>query len=259
MGALNHDTDFWEIVKSDLVDIHIADIETLSPKTVHLSTGEALHTDALLCCTGWCGKPPFQVLPDGAEADLGLPSRTSQFDGLARRADAEIIHRFPMLAHRPSGPHEQIARSAGSVGPFRLWRFIAPPTEKFDRSIVFVGMVGNPPFCVNAELQSLWSVAYLTGKMNLERKSAEERLWETILTTQFSMWRSPAGNGYRFPDWVFDGLPYHDMLLRDLGLKFRRKSNFIKEWFTPYSAYDYKGIVDEWLESSGIAGADDRA
>lgn len=264
LGALNYDTNFWKLVKSDRVEVQIADIECLSSKTIHLSTGETFETDALVCCTGWRGKPPFQVLPDGADVDLGLPPQTTRYDELARQADAEIVRRFPMLADRPTGSLEQISRSEGSVGPFRLWRFIAPPAERFDRSIVFLGMLYNPPFCVNAELQSLWSVAYLTGKMVLDKRTSEERaqlgvsseqerLWETVLTTQFGMWRSPAGNGFKFPDWVFDGMPYHDMLLRDLGLKFRRKSNFLKEWFTPYVASDYGGLIQEWLEMAGNA------
>lgn len=241
------------------MDIHIADITRLSSKAVHLSTGETLATDGLVCCTGWRNKPPFEVLPPGADADIGLPSQTTQYDELARKADTEIARQFPMLAHRPTGSLEQIARTEGSTGPFRLWRFIAPPTEKFDRSIIFLGLLTTPHFCISAELQSLWSVAYLTGKLVLDKKTPEERarsgvsyeedrLWETVSMTQFSMWRSPAGHGYRYPDWVFDQMPYHDMLLRDLGLKFRRKSNFLKEWFAPYTPSDYKGIVREWLE-----------
>lgn len=55
--------------------------------------------------------------------------------------------------------------------------------------------------------------------------------------------------GHRYPDFVFDTLPYVDMLLNDMHLNVHRKSNFVWELFEPYNLQDYKGLVDEWKES----------
>ena len=62
---------------------------------------------------------------------------------------------------------------------------------------------------------------------------------------------------------AFDAIPYVDMLLRDLGLDWRRKVKVenaketgfagwraVKAWwrevFWPYGPGDYIGLVDEW-------------
>ena len=43
-------------------------------------------------------------------------------------------------------------------------------------------------------------------------------VYSTSLLTQFCKWRLPFGFGLRFVDFSFDGLPYFDLPLRDLGL-----------------------------------------
>jgi hypothetical protein len=49
-------------------------------------------------------------------------------------------------------------------------------------------------------------------------------------------------------DFVFDALPYVDMLLADLGVRSRRKGGFLKEISELYSLGDYTSIVDEWVK-----------
>jgi hypothetical protein len=58
--------------------------------------------------------------------------------------------------------------------------------------------------------------------------------------------RITGGAGRRYPDLVFDSLPYIDALLRDLGVSARRKSSLLKEIFEPYRLKDYQGLVEEW-------------
>lgn len=53
--------------------------------------------------------------------------------------------------------------------------------------------------------------------------------------------------GCYVPDFVFDSLPYFDMLLTDLGLKCHRKQGAVAEIFSPYGPADYKGLVGEWM------------
>ncbi|KAG9031313.1 hypothetical protein FRB95_002886 [Tulasnella sp. JGI-2019a] len=259
-GALNFSTDFFELVKSDKVDIHIADISRITSKTIHLPTGEFIPTDALICCTGWYDTPPFKVLPEGIEGEMGLPYPLLKADALVAKADKEISQRFPILAAQPS-----MYKAEPKTNPFRLYRFIAPPTDTLGRSIVFMGIDATTGTAMCGELQALWAVAYLTGKLVLDKKTPEERarsgrtsfederLWETVLSSRFGRWRSPAGYGGRFPDMIFEGLPYQDLLLRDLGMKYRRKGSLWRELFTPYTVRDYKGLVDEWMVTIGSA------
>ncbi|KAI8692453.1 hypothetical protein NCS56_00002100 [Fusarium sp. Ph1] len=72
-SILNYDTDFLELVKGDMVNIHIGEIDHLSPGKVHLSDGTEFESDALLANTGWKHIPPMKFLPEGIEKELGLP------------------------------------------------------------------------------------------------------------------------------------------------------------------------------------------
>ncbi|KAL4904739.1 hypothetical protein BDW74DRAFT_178821 [Aspergillus multicolor] len=76
-------------------------------------------------------------------------------------------------------------------------------------------------------------------------------LYETALHTQFGVHRYPGGLGRRNPDFVFDAIPYVDMLLRDLGLSgARKKGGFAERWLQPYGVEDYVGVLGEWMGSA---------
>jgi hypothetical protein len=114
-----------------------------------------------------------------------------------------------------------------------------------------------------AQLQALWITAYLDHKLAVDHKTPDQRQnskssledevrWETILHSQFGKWRYPAGFGARYPDFVFDALPYMDKLLRDLGLRVIERGMFA-ECFKPYGPA-YRGLVDEWrIKVSGCS------
>ena len=72
--------------------------------------------------------------------------------------------------------------------------------------------------------------------------------YDTTLFNRFWKWRCPYGYGSRFPDFVFDGLPYNDLLLRDLGVRYWRKGrSALGEMFSSgYLPRDYRGLVEEW-------------
>lgn len=208
--------------------------------------------------------PTVKFLPEGIESKLGLPSRSKSNadDALTlAKADKEILARFPRLVDQPKALLKAKAMQDGKNvldRPFGLYRFIAPPTDAFGRSITFQGVAININTSMNAELQALWAVGYLSGKMRLDKKTPEdrarsgvsfdeERMWETVITNRFGKWRYPGGFGARYPDFVFDSLPYFDTLLRDLEVPHRRKGSVLADVFTPYSPKDYEGIVDEWM------------
>ena len=72
--------------------------------------------------------------------------------------------------------------------------------------------------------------------------------WQTALSSRFGKWRYPWGFSQWYPEFVYDAVPYADMLLTDLGLRKWRKSSWKKEVFEGYTVKDYRGIKQEWMQ-----------
>jgi cation diffusion facilitator CzcD-associated flavoprotein CzcO len=252
LGILNFDGDFLELVREGKVKIHIADVQELGDGTVLLSDGTRLETDAIVCATGWKARPPLKFLPEGLDAQLGLPSSKppSPSKSTFEAADAEILSQFPRLQNQPKTPVPSGDTAADkTTQPFTLYRFMAPPSTMLsDPSIAFAGMITtiSTPLC--ATLQALWVTAYLSSTMSRTACSTVEAEKQAILHARSGRWRYPCGYGGRFPDFVFDAVPYLDMLLRDLGLEHKRKGSWWKEIFEAYGPEDYAGVVEEWRE-----------
>lgn len=82
---------------------------------------------------------------------------------------------------------------------------------------------------------------------NANTNADADILYETALHTQFGVHRYPGGLGRRNPDFVFDAIPYVDVLLKDLGIEGARKSDRgWKRCVEPYGVEDYVGLVGEW-------------
>lgn len=169
--------------------------------------------------------------------------------------------------------------------PWRLWRGIAPPSLP-SRDVVFLGMVSQLQGALRSEISSIWAYAYLMRKLGPvesiskppaqlwlddeqavtdddddEKKGvANEQLtgtavgsgirYDAALLQRWGKWKTPYGFGARHPDVVFEGIPYFDMLLRDLGLRGWRKGwGWVGEVFGgSYGQADYRGLVEEWKE-----------
>ncbi|KAL1636046.1 hypothetical protein SLS56_001398 [Neofusicoccum ribis] len=254
LSILNFPTDFLELVRNGTIRVHVADITHLSEKTVHLSNGKEIKTDVLFCATGWKPRPPINFLPPGAVAELGLPHYSSQPDTLAQKADTVILERFPRLKDHPNVPKSERSENAKETPnqPFRLYRFMIPPSTLQKRNIAFAGMLMTISTSISAQAQSLWISAYFDGR--LDRQPVEEKAgWETVLHSQFGRWRYPCGYGARLPDFVFDTVPYIDMLLRDTGLETHRKKSKFAEITDPYGPEDYQNLLSEWTQKHGVA------
>jgi cation diffusion facilitator CzcD-associated flavoprotein CzcO len=253
LGIVNFDGDFLELVRQGKVKVHIADVAELGEGTVLLSDGTQLETDAIVCATGWKARPPLKFLPGGLDAQLGLPGSTSSSPSAGttfEAADADILSQFPRLRSQPKTPipgGDTVADD--TTQPFTLYRFMTPPSTMLsDPSIAFAGMITtiSTPLC--ATLQALWITAYLSSSLSRTASSTAEAEEQAILHARFGRWRYPCGYGGRFPDFVFDAVPYLDMLLRDLGSEYKRKGSWWKEIFGAYGPEDYAGIVEEWRE-----------
>jgi cation diffusion facilitator CzcD-associated flavoprotein CzcO len=253
LSILNYPTDFFELVRSGKIRMHIGDITHLEAKTVHLSSGEEIETNALVCSTGWKATPPIKFLPENV--NFGLPGNPDiAKKHLIKKADDEILSTLPRLKSQPTinTKYKPLASddASSTPHPFRLARFMVPPSLLQDRSLVFLGMVQTISTSLIAQTQALWAAAYFSGNLDLKdsnlSKESEDVKYEVILHTQFCKWRYPAGFGKRNPDFVFDAIPYVDMLLNDLGMLRHRKSGRLAEWFEPYGPEDYRGLVEEW-------------
>lgn len=300
LSILNYPENIYEYVKSGAIKVHVADIDYLSEAKVHLSTGETLKADALVCASGWKHRPSMKFIPEGTDRSLGLPHTTSEkrdLDPLIQKADDYILKNYPRLQDQPvinkyykaptSSTDGQLGGSSNPYDldqPFRLYRFMVPPAYINDRSIGYTGMMQSLHTCICAQAQALWLTAYFGGDLprkipspssqsaqpdstliNGELKTTSSPAsfdeasvaWQTILHSQFGRWRYPAGHGDRYPDVAFDAIPYVDMLLRDLGLQWKRKwkqggwGRWWRELFWPYAPADYVGLVDEWKTAKG--------
>lgn len=256
-SILNYPTDFYDLVREGKIRVHVSDITHLSPGTVNLSNKESIKCDALICATGWKGFPPIKFLPEGIEAELGIPNRIPEIlasDKVAFRVGGTIPQRFPRLLNRAAviNPYLKPEQKATSekeeintmrrTRPFRLYRHIAPPALINEHNIGFAGMVSNFSSLTCAQIQALWLTAYLDGKLPSPPTSVS---FDSVLHSEYGRLRYPFGSPTN-PDFVFDLVPYLDWLLGDLGLKVHRKSNLLAECFSPYGPEDYRGLVEEW-------------
>lgn len=281
-SILNYETDFFELVKNGAVRVHIADIVELAPGRVHLSDGNQLESDILCCVTGWRMTPPLRFLPEGIDRELGIPRAVPAGDDmhdLLRQADKEILNTWPRLRDPPvqnknlvplaaqkgidmSGvddddddatQQQQLAAATGKLSAWTLYRFMVPPSRALlaHRDVAFAGMLMNFNVPMTCYFQALWINAFFAERgLALPQWTVPEEFdklrYSAILHARFGKWRYPAGHGDQYPDFVFDALPYIDLLAGDLGLKVHRKGSRVAEMTEPYGAEDYRTVVDEW-------------
>ena len=258
----NYEEDIMAQVRSGQIQIHIADVDCFTAGTVHLSNGVEIQTDAFVCATGWKFKPSLSFVGVSDE-ELGLPLNQVSAPDIQREVDEEIYEKFPILRDQPirnSDSRELRGIPAQPAEPYRLYRFTVPPSLAHTRSIAFAGALHNVMTCMTAQTQALWITAYFDDRIdNLHFSDDADKIqqelktikYETFLHTQFSKRRTPFGMTARHPAFSTDSLAFVDLLLKDLGLDFRRNRNWYKRLFQAYTAKDYVGLVDEWLEGKG--------
>jgi hypothetical protein len=248
-GLLNYSHDFFEFVRNGRIKVHIADIAHLSDHKIHVSTGDIIEADVLICGTGWKDAPQLNFETD---KELGLPGHISaSAQEQISRADAKIFETCPKLQCQPTPRHYvPVTGEKKKVAsqPYRLYRFMVPPAFVNSRTLAFAGAYRSPATTIIAQTQALWITAFLDDRIAELNEDASERvICETVLHTQFGKWRYSRGFGSRFPELWFDCLPYVDLLLKDVGVRNERKESWFSERFTPYMPKDYAGIVQEYL------------
>ncbi|KAJ8121622.1 hypothetical protein O1611_g10054 [Lasiodiplodia mahajangana] len=72
-SILNYEQDILELIKGDMIDVHVGEVDHLSPGKVHLADGTEFESDVFLANTGWKHVPPIKFIPEGIEKELGIP------------------------------------------------------------------------------------------------------------------------------------------------------------------------------------------
>lgn len=161
---------------------------------------------------------------------------------LNAKADNDVLTMFTRLKDQP-----QLRFEPKEAEPLPYYRFIVPSTMLKARNLAFSGMVSTVNTAVCASVQAAWITAFLDGKLDRVAKSPEEIQEEIMLHTQWVKWRFPCGYGASLPDFVFEGLPYVNMLMKDLSLNLYRKRSWMKELTEAYTPPDFAGMWDEWV------------
>ncbi|CAG7852972.1 SubName: Full=Uncharacterized protein {ECO:0000313/EMBL:CCA71618.1} [Serendipita indica DSM 11827] len=168
-----------KVRRGDGITIYRADITKLSGRHVHLADQTTLTTDMLIYATGYSIHQPIFSEQDAYE--LGLPVQISHIPSLTgnhdaqwptqamEEADKEVLAKFPRLSNPPVEPKKP------TYTQYRLYRSILPfpLMKKRDRSLTFVGYLQGAAICIIGDVSALWAVAWMTGKLDIERDMDE--------------------------------------------------------------------------------------
>ncbi|KAF4632472.1 hypothetical protein G7Y89_g5661 [Cudoniella acicularis] len=69
VGIFNYPIDLFSLVQKGLINIHLADVTSLTPETVNLSDGTHLKADTVVLATGWKLAPSIKFLPDSLTSE----------------------------------------------------------------------------------------------------------------------------------------------------------------------------------------------
>lgn len=149
--------------------------------------------------------------------------------------------------------------------PMLLYRFMTPPQPRFLRTkdVAFCGYSMNFSNAITAHIEGLWISAFFDGRLARDPSVAvadvreeappgdfhptvDELQYRTVLHNRTGKWRYPTDYGEKYPDFIFDAVPYMDMLMADLGLQIHRKKGWFSEMVDPYGPEDYSNINEEF-------------
>ncbi|KAH7319446.1 hypothetical protein BKA65DRAFT_541539 [Rhexocercosporidium sp. MPI-PUGE-AT-0058] len=272
-GTMLHGRDletFKLVDEGELVRVTRENLVSAVGKSISLSNGDKITTDAIIYCTGWELAFPPLFSPDLAN-ELGIPvdpsilspREKSYWKALDTVAEARIDDAYPMLKNPPKNIH--IPKSAKT--PFRLFRTMVPSTlaARGDNSLAILGNYAGGRVQQTAEINSLWAIAYLEGLLPPAAKAilTNEDLMNKDIAHVEAFRRKRYLNSYPYRLAIFEAPEYEDLVLQELGLRPDRKAMrtpsgwrgwfgwkaWGREWFGSYLPSDYEGIVEEFLKS----------
>ena len=244
-----------------------ASVSAMKGNTLYLSNQSQVDADVVVFATGWETLTGGMFSPE-LQAELGLPvlwdslpeTKANYWKQLDASEDKKILNLYPLFANMP---YKYTDRDV-EYTPFRLFRGLIPPSVTAERNIVFLGKIGSVQQTSLAEINALWSVAYLEGLLPLESLVSDQEAMnrEVARTNAFMKRRYPGRRNV--PIALLEVRDLMDLLLRDLGVRTDRNrlawensanrgfgwwglKGWMAEWFKPYEPVVYKGIVDEFL------------
>ncbi|KAK7428267.1 hypothetical protein QQZ08_005164 [Neonectria magnoliae] len=173
IGIHNYPTSFFDLVKEGKIRVHITDITKLDGTTVHLTSGEAIETEVMVCASGW-----------KKESNIKFLNFSTNLSALS--------------TERYEPEKEE---------PLRNCRFVVPSGAVFNRNIAFADMVSTTSTSMFATTQALWISAFFDGKLKRSPNPADEVTKEIMLHSQFGNWRYPCGYGASLPPLILFHMP----------------------------------------------------
>lgn len=219
---------YWH--NGPLLAVPTMDIITkLSGRHVHLADQTTLTTDMLIYAIGL----PVQI--------SHIPSLTGNHDAqwptqAMEEADKEVLAKFPRLSNPPVEPKKP------TYTQYRLYRSILPfpLMKKRDRSLTFVGYLQGAAICIIGDVSALWAVAWMTGKLDIER-DMDEMEKECDLLNAFIK-RRYLNAGREIPYLPFEWMTILNYMLEELEVSLPEAGAL-----TPRYPIFYRGIVEKWL------------
>jgi dimethylaniline monooxygenase (N-oxide forming) len=243
--------DYWKVFHAGDCTVHRGNVESLGDdNTVVLRSGERFQTDSVILCTGFTKSSTAfakEVLPlCGLSANEPGSEQEKRWAQLEAQGSEAVDELFPVLSNPPAGLHAQdLGPQKPSEGPTRHYRRIISPylAAQGDRSLFFLCMLHTVSTPLVVEMQSLWGVAFMLGKLDVP--SLDEMEKEAALWNAWTKKRYP-GIGRSHSYALFDFQSYLDQLLGDLGVRTHRKGNIFADMFCPSRPRDYLGVGDEY-------------
>lgn len=243
--SVDNKPDFADTIAGN-VHVWREDVLAVHENAVELSDGSQLDADAIVYATGWkCGMSYFDK---SLLLKLGLPVAERELEGkdlqywekLDQEAEAKIDVEMPMLSRR--GPYWKPNKQCT---PLRLYKSVLPIE---DHSVVLLGKTVIAHAFPAAEVEALWAVAALDGKILFPSIKAMRK--EVALVVAWSRKRYPS-RGWQAMWFPWDLVPFTDMLLKQLELSSHRGSTWWGDLTTPTSSHRLKGLVDEYKRRHG--------
>ncbi|KAJ9503178.1 hypothetical protein LTR99_006954 [Exophiala xenobiotica] len=264
----NYETNWFDLVRDGKISVHIAEVASLSKGRVSLSSGEDLDADALVCCTGW--KPRSTMMFESIVIEDPLQEYQETIS-MIRKAEADISNRLKYLQTHPrrsanAPPMQKLPATPPVSLSDHLYRLMVPCERRVleNRNLAFIGAHSSIHAVVVAQAQALWITAFFHGRLShltASRLDLEAITYDTILHGVYGTMRRPrecGGAAEKYPDLVFDSIPYVDCLLKDLGLSVQRKRSLWDTVFQPHRPGDYQGLVMEWKKKNEVKTSEDR-
>ncbi|KAK4629684.1 FAD-dependent monooxygenase DEP4 [Fulvia fulva] len=251
----NYPNDWFDHARAGNVVVHHAEVTSVCERDVMTTEGTLQDVDAIVCCTGWKHLPSIRFEPSISEISGSIAAHEIDFIMAAR---GQILQDTPALRYRardlPLLNSDKSAQIDDVDATYRLYRGLVPrqPSSMLARNLAFIGLDFSLHTVLLAQAQALWITAFFSDRIDHlqdDNVDYDRVAREAILLSEYEKLRRPSsagGSGEKFPDLVFDSLPYVGLLLNDLGLKPQRKQTWFQELFSAYSLQDYRGLVEEW-------------